>query len=151
GEALTDRFDSGGEATQEAGTIVPGGACANVVAIAAGLGAKTALIACTAIDEPAEILRQALQRAGGDTSGLVTGPAAVTRMARILVDPSGERRFMGFTPNDRSADMRLRRHHIKDDWFDGPSIFHFSSFLDAEELSALAVSLALGNARKKNM
>ncbi|MER5441216.1 ribokinase [Streptomyces sp. NPDC002790] len=67
----------------------PGGKGANQAVAAAKLGARTALLARVGDDGHGRLLRDSMEAAGVDTSGLLVG-GAPTGVALITVDPSGD-------------------------------------------------------------
>ncbi|MFJ9181310.1 ribokinase [Streptomyces sp. NPDC102360] len=67
----------------------PGGKGANQAVAAAKLGASTALLARVGDDGHGRLLRDSMEAAGVDTSGVLVG-GAPTGVALITVDPSGD-------------------------------------------------------------
>ncbi|MET8470631.1 ribokinase [Streptomyces sp. NPDC006422] len=67
----------------------PGGKGANQAVAAAKLGARTALLARVGDDGHGRLLRDSMEAAGVDTSGVLVG-GAPTGVALITVDPSGD-------------------------------------------------------------
>ncbi|MFZ3557678.1 ribokinase [Streptomyces sp. BH055] len=70
-------------------TTHPGGKGANQAVAAAKLGASTALLARVGDDGHGRLLRDSMEAAGVDTSGVLVG-GAPTGVALITVDPSGD-------------------------------------------------------------
>ena len=71
----------------------PGGAPANVLAMNAHLGGKTAFIGKVGQDAFGVFLRDVLKENGIDTSGLVLDPTAPTTLAFVHLDEKGDRSF----------------------------------------------------------
>ncbi|MET9499353.1 ribokinase [Streptomyces sp. NPDC006552] len=69
--------------------VHPGGKGANQAVAAARLGARTALLARVGDDGHGRLLRESMESAGVDTSGVLVG-GAPTGVALITVDPSGD-------------------------------------------------------------
>lgn len=94
GELLID-FTPGG--TNSKGmkmfTQNPGGAPANVLAMNARLGGKTAFIGKVGQDVSGAFLQDVLEENSIDTSGLVLNPTAPTTLAFVHLDEKGNRSF----------------------------------------------------------
>ena len=71
----------------------PGGAPANVLACAAGLGQRTAFIGKIGADMQGEFLRRALQDANINTEGLISDENYFTTLAFVRLTENGERSF----------------------------------------------------------
>ncbi|WP_346293130.1 ribokinase [Sphaerothrix gracilis] len=69
---------------------IPGGKGANQAVAAARLGAPTAMIGRVGADDFGQQLRQSLQQAGVDSSGVEADETAQTGIAAIAVAPDGE-------------------------------------------------------------
>ncbi|MEU6393121.1 ribokinase [Streptomyces sp. NPDC046939] len=85
-----DRRPAAGETVLGSDLVVhPGGKGANQAVAAAKLGARTALLARVGDDGHGTLLRESMESAGVDTSGVLVG-GAPTGVALITVDPSGD-------------------------------------------------------------
>ena len=71
----------------------PGGAPANVLAMNARLGGKTAFIGKVGKDGFGDFLRQTLVESGIDVSGLVIDEKIPTTLAFVQLDSKGDRSF----------------------------------------------------------
>ncbi|MZD05582.1 ribokinase [Streptomyces sp. SID5785] len=85
-----ERRPGAGETVLGSDLVVhPGGKGANQAVAAAKLGARTALLARVGDDGHGRLLRESMESAGVDTSGVLVG-GAPTGVALITVDPSGD-------------------------------------------------------------
>ncbi|MGY0024161.1 ribokinase [Streptomyces sp. cg35] len=85
-----ERRPGAGETVLGSDLVVhPGGKGANQAVAAAKLGARTALLARVGDDGHGTLLRESMESAGVDTSGVLVG-GAPTGVALITVDPSGD-------------------------------------------------------------
>ncbi|MFJ8826448.1 ribokinase [Streptomyces sp. NPDC102467] len=85
-----ERRPAAGETVLGSDLVVhPGGKGANQAVAAARLGARTALLARVGDDGHGTLLRESMESAGVDTSGVLVG-GAPTGVALITVDPSGD-------------------------------------------------------------
>ena len=101
----------------------PGGAPGNVLAAAAALGAKTALISRVGDDAFGRFLIDAVQRQGIDASGVGRDRHAPTTLAFVHLDADGDRSFSFY--RDPGADLLLRPEHIPAGTLSQSHIFHF--------------------------
>ena len=102
----------------------PGGAPANVLAMAAGLGLRTAFIGKVGADMHGDFLRQVLKSKGIDVAGLVSAPDVFTTMAFVKLD--GAERHFSFARKP-GADMTLRAEDVDFKIIEAAKIFHFGS------------------------
>ncbi|WP_394433918.1 ribokinase [Streptomyces sp. SGAir0957] len=85
-----DRRPAAGETVLGSDLVThPGGKGANQAVAAAKLGARTALLGRVGDDGHGTLLRESMEAAGVDTSGVLVG-GAPTGVALITVDPSGD-------------------------------------------------------------
>ena len=100
GEVLIDfTYHSKSEAGNALFEQNPGGAPANVLALAAGFGLRTAFIGKVGADMHGEFLRQVLESKGICATGLIATPDAFTTLAFVKLD-NGERSFsFAWTPS----------------------------------------------------
>ena len=103
----------------------PGGAPANVLAMAAKLGARTALIAKVGADALGAYLQNSVASAGIDASCVFSSADAPTTLAFVHLDARGERSFSFY--RDPGADSRLRQAEIDPAFLRETRIFHFGS------------------------
>ncbi|MEV3857112.1 ribokinase [Streptomyces sp. NPDC050095] len=109
-----ERRPGAGETVLGSDLVVhPGGKGANQAVAAARLGARTALLARVGDDGHGALLRESMESAGVDTSGVLVG-GAPTGVALITVDPSGDNSIVvspgangRLTPDDVRAAREL--------------------------------------------
>lgn len=103
----------------------PGGAPANVLACAAKLGDKTAMIGKLGADSFGYFLRGVLTRAGIDTDAMVMSTTDPTTLAFVTLSPSGDRSFSFYRKG--SADVMLTPDELNYGIIGNTRIFHFGS------------------------
>ena len=110
GEVLIDFTPCG---KSEAGMALfeqnPGGAPANVLAALANLGSKTAFIGKVGDDMHGKLLKDTLDAAGIDTTGMVVDPNFFTTLAFVSLN-NGERSFS--FARKPGADTQLNREEV---------------------------------------
>lgn len=147
GEFLID-FTPGG--TNSKGmkmfTQNPGGAPANVLAMNARLGGKTAFIGKVGQDAFGAFLRDVLTGEGIDTSGLVSDPVTPTTLAFVHLDERGDRSFSFY--RSPGADQMLMPKEAALHLIDGCGVFHFGSVSLSHDPSRSAVFHAAEYAKK---
>ena len=125
GESLIDFTPEG---TGPLGTPLysqnPGGAPANVLAMAAKLGLSAAFIGKVGDDPFGRFLQTAMEGAGIDCRGLVRDPRYHTTLAFVHLDGQGDRSFSFY--REAGADRMLRVEDVADLVTDC-RIFHFGS------------------------
>jgi ribokinase len=112
--SVVERRPAAGETVLGSDLVVhPGGKGANQAVAAARLGARTALLARVGDDGHGALLRDSMESAGVDTSGVLVG-GAPTGVALITVDPSGDNSIVvspgangRLTPDDVRAAGKL--------------------------------------------
>ena len=93
--AMVDRFPAPGETVVgRAFTTYPGGKGANQAVAAARLGAQVCMIGRVGGDAFGRELREGLAREGIDVSGVAIDPDAVSGIAVIQIDASGQNRIV---------------------------------------------------------
>lgn len=126
GELLIDFTDCGksaqGNPVFEAN---PGGAPANVLAMLAKLGRKTAFIGKVGADMFGRMLVDALAQSGIDTIGVCTYEKANTTLAFVHNTPDGDREFSFF--RKPGADTMLCQSEVQTGLVENCRIFHFGS------------------------
>ena len=103
----------------------PGGAPCNVLAMLNKLGKRTAFIGKVGRDVYGRQLRETLETAGIDTSGLLTDPAVPTTLAIVHRLENGDRDFSFY--RDPGADMMLREDELPASLIENCRIFHFGT------------------------
>jgi fructokinase len=122
----------------------PGGAPANVAVAARRLGATTAFVGKVGRDGYGRYLRGVLEENGVNTQGLVEDEAALTTLAVVTVDDSGERSFTFY--RDNTADVRLSPEDVA---VGDTKILHFGSVSLTAEPSRSATLSAVRSAKKQ--
>jgi len=126
GELLVD-FSPAGENSSGIALYArnPGGAPANVLAMAAKLGSKTALIAKVGNDFFGDYLEQYIGGIGIDTQGLIRDDRVPTTLAFVHINAQHERRFSFY--RDPGADSQLTKSDVNPPSLCKCAIFHFGS------------------------
>jgi len=101
----------------------PGGNGVNTAMALARLGVRVALAAPVGEDRLGEILRQSVRSEGVDDSNMITVKEARTSVGMVLVESSGERRFLHF----RGANAHFSACHLNWDSVKGARVFHYAS------------------------
>lgn len=147
GEILIDFTESG---KSEAGMRLfeqnPGGAVANVVCAAAKLGKKTSFIGKIGDDMHGVFLRDTLEKAGVDTSGMVIGKDVFTTLAFVSLSENGERTFS--FARKPGADTQLSIPEVNKQILQNTTIFHIGSLSMTDEPSRSATFYAVTEAKK---
>ena len=126
GESLIDFTPNGTNAQGiELFARNPGGAPANVLAMNARLGGKTAFIGKVGKDGFGDFLRQTLVESGIDVSGLVIDEKIPTTLAFVQLDSKGDRSFTFY--RNPGADVMLTSAEVNRNLIDDAAIFHFGS------------------------
>lgn len=126
GELLID-FTPAGTSEQGAALLArnAGGAPANVLAMLAILGKKTAFIGKVGQDSFGRFLKKTLEDSSIDTTGLTVSETEPTTLAFVSLNEKGERSFDFYRTN--SADVMLRRGEVPEALLEGCRLFHFGS------------------------
>ena len=147
GEALIDFAPSG---RNEMGNPLycqnPGGAPANVLAMASILGSKTSFIGKVGDDSFGHFLKKAIENAGVDTKGLIVSRKQNTTLAFVSLSETGDRSFSFY--RDRTADVMLEEKEIDESILKGTKIFHFGSVSMTAEPSLSATLYAVKKAKE---
>ena len=122
----------------------PGGAPANVVVVAAGLGLDTAFIGKVGADMHGDFLRQTLKAKGIEVKGLISATDTFTTMAFVKLE--GAERHFSFARKP-GADMTLSDTEIDFDIVRAAKIFHFGSLSLTDEPSRNATIKAIEAAK----
>jgi fructokinase len=147
GELLID-FAPGGITAE--GTALfernPGGAPANVLAILAKLGKKTALISKVGEDQFGEFLTSVIVSIGIERKGIVVTKEANTTLAFVHLDEKGDRSFSFY--RKPGADMLLTEKEVDIDLVKDTRIFHFGTVSMTHEPSRGATLHAVKTAKE---
>lgn len=103
----------------------PGGAPANVLVMLSRLGKRTAIISKVGDDGFGHFLKETVENAGVDVSGLIESPSFNTSLAFVTLDSSGDRSFDFVRRN--GADVMLSQQELSLDLIDACRVFHFGS------------------------
>lgn len=125
----------------------PGGAPANVLAMNAKLGGKTAFIGKVGPDAFGNFLRQTLVKSGIDVSGLVVDQKIPTTLAFVQLDSRGDRSFTFY--RNPGADVLLTSAEVNKALLDECAIFHFGSVSLTADPSRTATLEAAQYARRQ--
>lgn len=146
GELLIDFTDSG---TSPGGMQLfernAGGAPANVLTAAARLGRKTAFLGKVGHDMHGQFLRQTLEDAGIDVSGLVMAEDVFTTLAFVALNGSGERSFS--FARKPGADTCLRTDELRQDVLESCRVLHVGSLSLTDEPARSATFAAVKQAK----
>ena len=126
GESLID-FTPSGENSQGMALFArnPGGAPANVLAMAAKLGGKTAFIGKVGDDAFGAFLKKTMEDAGVDVRGLRMTREYPTTLAFVQLTPEGDRSFTFY--RKPGADVMLAPAEVDRALLRDCRIFHFGS------------------------
>ena len=125
----------------------PGGAPANVLAMASKLGSSTAFIGKVGNDSFGRYLKSVLVNSNIDTSGLLLSDEYKTTLAFVNLDENGDRDFDFY--RGQGADTMLRPEEIDSNIFDECELFHFGSVSLTCEPSRSATIAAAREARRR--
>ncbi len=122
----------------------PGGNSINTAIALARLGAPVRVAAAIGEDRFGQFLRDRIRAEGIDDAGLVTLPGAKTSTSIVLVESSGERRFLHL----RGVSAYFSGQHL--DWgqVEGARIFHYASAFALPAFDATSLEPALKRARE---
>ena len=122
-----------------------GGAVANVLAAAAKCGCKTAFIGKVGADMHGEFLKETLQRASIDTTGLKMARDVFTTLAFVALAPDGERTFS--FARKPGADTCLRPEEVDIAILESTRILHVGSLSLTDEPARSATIFAVEKAK----
>lgn len=147
GETLIDFTPSGyNDMGIELFSCNPGGAPANVLAMCAKLGGRTAFVGMVGNDKFGLFLERTMREAGIDVSGLVKSADVPTTLAFVHLDESGDRSFSFY--RNPGADICLRYEDIPKHLLQETHIFHFGSVSMTDEPSHSATLQSVDYAQK---
>ncbi len=142
GEVLIDFTDAGISANgQKLFERNPGGAPANVLVALKRLGHDVAFIGKVGEDMHGVFLRETLEAAGIDCSGLMSDPNFFTTLAFVALDENGDRSFS--FARKPGADTQLAPADLRRDLIEGSRVFHVGSLSLTDEPARSATLEAL--------
>lgn len=101
----------------------PGGNAVNTAIALARMGISVRISAAIGADQFGKFLFDRVRAEGIDPAGLVTIPGAKTSTSIVLVETSGERRFLHL----RGVNAHFSGHHVDWSQVEGARIFHYAS------------------------
>lgn len=104
-----------------------GGAPANVVCMAAKLGASTGFIGKIGRDMFGFYLKKILMENKVDIKGLILDPNYSTTLAFVSNTEDGDRDFVFYRSSQTSADLNIRYGEVDRSFIDSCKIFHFGA------------------------
>lgn len=147
GECLIDFTPSGfNEAGIQLFGCNPGGAPANVLAMNAKLGGKTAFIGKVGRDSFGAFLKRTIEDAGIESSGMRLTSNYPTTLAFVQLTPKGERSFSFYRKS--GADVMLEVSDLDRSLIEHCKIFHFGSVSLTDEPSRSATLEAVKLAKR---
>lgn len=148
GECLIDCTPAGkDEMGMELFSCNPGGAPANVLAMNAKLGGKTAFIGKAGRDVFGKFLKRTMDEAGVDTRGLILSGEYKTTLAFVQLDENGDRSFSFY--RKQCADVMLTMDEADPSLLGGCRIFHFGGVSLTDE-PCRSTTLAAAAAAKES-
>ena len=148
GEALIDFTPAG--TTPDGKNLFeqnPGGAPLNVLAMAAKLGMRTAMISKVGNDGFGRFLRGTAENAGIDVTYVLTDPQIPTTAAFVQLQENGERSFSFY--RKPGADVLLREEEVPEEVLSSCRIFHFGGVSLTDEPCRTATLAAAGKAKDR--
>lgn len=147
GEVLIDFTPSGiSGAGQRLFEQNPGGAPANALAALNKCGMKTAFIGKVGNDMHGLFLKETLENAGIDVSGLIVDNDVFTTLAFVALNDKGERNFS--FARKPGADTMLREDEVNTEIIRNSRVFHVGSLSLTNEPSRSATFYAVKKARE---
>lgn len=148
GELLIDFTPNG---TNDLGASLyaqnPGGAPANVLAMASRLNCRTSFLGKVGQDQFGTFLADVLKQNNIDITGLVFDSSVNTTLAFVFLDDKGDRSFSFY--RRPGADMMLRAEEVNRDIIKQSKIFHFGAVSLTEPPANTATLDAAAFARKE--
>ncbi len=147
GESLIDFTPSGvNEMGMQLFSCNPGGAPANVLAMSARLGQKTAFIGKVGDDSFGGFLEKTMRSAGIEVSGLLKTKVVPTTLAFVQLDEHGDRTFSFY--RKPGADICLQPEEVPTALLRDCKLFHFGSVSLTDEPSRSATLFAAKAAKE---
>ncbi|MEA4948074.1 MAG: carbohydrate kinase [Petrimonas sp.] len=125
----------------------PGGAVANVLAAMARLGERTAFIGKVGNDMHGRFLKETLENAGINTTGLVMSNDFFTTLAFVALSVNGERTFS--FARKPGADTQLNAEEVDESILESTGIFHVGSLSLTDEPARSATHHAVKTAKAR--
>ncbi|MDO4554873.1 MAG: carbohydrate kinase [Lachnospiraceae bacterium] len=125
----------------------PGGAPGNVLAMAEKYGRHTAFIGKIGDDVHGTFLKETVENAGIDTSGLIVTEIYNTTLAFVSIDAHGERSFSFY--RNPGADMTLTVDEVKKELIENARIFHFGTLSMTHDTVKKATKYAVEIAKEQ--
>jgi sugar/nucleoside kinase (ribokinase family) len=122
----------------------PGGNSINTGIALARLGISVRIAAATGDDRFGQFIRDRVRAEGIDDAGLVTLPGAKTSTSIVLIETSGERRFLHL----RGVSAFFSGQNLDWEKVEGARIFHFASAFALPAFDATSLEPALKRARE---
>jgi sugar/nucleoside kinase (ribokinase family) len=122
----------------------PGGNAVNTAIALARMGISVRISAAIGADQFGQFLSDRVRAEGIDPAGLVTIPGAKTSTSIVLVETSGERRFLHL----RGVNAHFSGHHVDWSQVEGARIFHYASAFALPAFDEGHLEPALKRARK---
>jgi len=122
----------------------PGGNCINTAIALARLGVPVRAAAAIGDDRFGQFLRDRVRSEGIDDADLVTLPGAKTSTSIVLIESSGERRFLHL----RGVSALLSAEHLNWGHVEGARIFHYASAFALPAFDAACLEPTLKRARE---
>ena len=147
GELLID-FTPGGRDSvgNPVFTAIPGGAPANFLAALSRCGKKCAMIAKVGDDFFGSMLRERIESAGVDSSGVLSDPDVFTTLAFVTLSETGERSFS--FARKPGADTSLRPEDLPETLLRDTKVFHFGTLSMTDEPVKSATRRAIALAKE---
>lgn len=124
----------------------PGGAVANVLAAVARLGGSAAFLGKVGDDMHGRFLKETLEHAGIDVTGLVTTPTFFTTLAFVALSETGERTFS--FARKPGADTKLSADEVAEAVVRGARLLHVGSLSMTDEPARSATLHAVAIAKE---
>lgn len=147
GECLIDFTPSGqNELGMQLYSQNPGGAPANVLAMASRMGCQTAFIGKVGNDAFGNYLKANIENAGIDCKGLIVDQKYLTTLAFVTLDAQGDRSFCFY--REKGADLMLSESDVNMSLLEHAKVFHFGSVSMTSEPSRSATIKSVKMAKK---
>jgi sugar/nucleoside kinase (ribokinase family) len=124
--------------------LAPGGNSINTAIALARLGVSVRICAAVGNDRFGQFIRDRVRAEGIDDTGLVTLPGAKTSASIVLVEASGERRFLHL----RGVSAFFSGQNLDWEQVEGSRIFHYASAFALPAFDETSLEPALRRARE---
>lgn len=128
----------------EAVTLGPGGNGVNTAIALARFGIGVRVAAAVGDDRLGSMLRERLHQEGVEDANLVSLPRTQTSVSIVLIQSSGERRFLHF----RGANSFFTIQHLNWELAEGARVFHYASAFSLPAFDGPPLAEALARAKK---